>query len=880
MSETVFLSEYQAPDFAIVDLKLTFELNAQETWVHAILDLKRQASAAQDAPIVLQGCDLTLHEVRVDGVLLDAADYQVSQTTLTLPTQADRVTLSTRVSISPENNTALEGLYVTSTGLCTQCEAEGFRHITYYLDRPDVMAPFTVRLEADKTTYPVLLANGNPIDSGDLPQGRHYVTYEDPFKKPCYLFALVAGTFDVLSDHFVTSEGRDVSLLLYVEQGKKERAHHAMTSLKKAMAWDEKVYGLAYDLDRYVIVSVPDFNMGAMENKGLNVFNDRYILVDPESATDVDYEQVESVVGHEYFHNWTGNRVTLRDWFQLSLKEGLTVYREQQFAASMGRSVTKRIEDIALMKIQQFAEDASSLAHPVRPQSYQQINNFYSMTIYHKGAELIRMLGTLLGDKGFVAGVKHYLKTFDGQAATVENFLAALGQANQRDLTSFIRWYEQPHTPILHVAASYDRSRHIYTLTLEQERPNNPDDQPLMLPVKVGMMHPEEGTWLPMDKRATKRPFKVLELCDNKQAYSFHEVPVEPVPALLMDFSAPVRLNYPYTPAERWLMVQHADDAYLRWEHMQALYLHHAQQLLGLRRQGKPLLWSTDLAHSVCSLVAKGTCDPHLAALLLSMPSPYQLIQEGSGHVPEDIEAVHQAMEQVMAQCVADLLADRYDLLSHNTPYVYTPQAVGERSLKNRLLAWLVKTKDTRFVQAAVRQYQKSDNMTDAWAAVSCLASLAVPERALLLAAFKERWEGDALVMDKWLGVQARSLLPNTLEHVIALTESSVFSWKNPNKVYALIRAFALGNPLRLHRSDGAGYAFLQEAIVRLDALNPQVASSLVDAFADFKQYAKPYQTAMKQAVDHLAQHTVSSNVQEGIMIIQKAMSAHAAQDA
>ncbi|MES2212399.1 MAG: aminopeptidase N, partial [Pseudomonadota bacterium] len=693
------------------------------------------------------------------------------------------------------------------------------------------------------------------------------------FPKPAYLFALVAGRFGHVADHYQTLSGRKVTLDIYVEPGKESRAHHALFALKKAMRWDEETYGLEYDLDRYVIVSVPDFNMGAMENKGLNVFNDKYILVSPESATDSDYEHVESVVGHEYFHNWTGNRVTLRDWFQLSLKEGLTVYREQQFAAAMGRAVTKRLEDVDLLRTRQFSEDAGPLAHPVRPERYEEINNFYTATIYEKGAEVIRMLSTIVGEEGFIDGVKHYLKTWDGHAATVENFIAAIGESNQKDLSRFITWYEQPGTPMVRIASSYDKDRQIYTLRLEQERPKGDPNKPLMIPVKVGLLNPQTGEWMLLDKRATKNPYRVLLLEEEAESFNFMHVETEPLPAILMDFSAPVHIEYPYTPQERMIMVEHVADPYLRWDSAQQLYTHNLKQLLRLKQQNKALLCDTALGTLIAQVATQKDIDQNLAAMLLQLPRMTQFLQGCKNIDPLEVEAAYTALEDTLAKAFEGPLATCYEHLSQPGRYAYSPESVSKRALKNACLGWLVKTQQMSHIQSAVQQYSKADNMTDAWAA---LASVVLrtngPEAKQLLTLFQERWSSDALVMDKWLSLQASSWQANTLETVKQLSEGTVFNWKNPNKVYALIRTFVVGNPLRFHRKDGKGYQFLSHCLRKVDALNPQVASSLVEGFADWKRYAAPYSTLMKAEMDALLKTgTLSKNVQERLSKIARA---------
>jgi aminopeptidase N len=837
---TIRREDYTPPPYFVEHADLGFELGDPVTRVEVRLSLRRNP-ALPPGPLVLDGQELELKRVAVDGRELAPHEYTLTEDHLDLGILPERCTVETSVEIRPGENTSLEGLYLSSGNFCTQCEAEGFRKITFCPDRPDVMARFSTTLSADPTRYPVLLSNGNPVARGELPDGRHFVTWEDPFPKPCYLFALVAGNLASLEDTFTTASGREVKLEIWVEPRNAEKCGHAMHSLKQAMAWDERVFGREYDLDIYMIVAVDDFNMGAMENKGLNVFNSKYVLAQPETATDEDYEGIEAVIAHEYFHNWSGNRVTCRDWFQLSLKEGFTVFRDQQFTADMTSRAVKRIKDVNLLRTFQFREDGGPLAHPVRPDAYQEINNFYTLTVYEKGAEVVRMLHTLLGPEGFRRGTDRYFERFDGQAVTCDDFVQALEEATGRDLSRFRRWYSQAGTPVLGVSGHHDPRARTYTLTVTQHTPptpGQPDKLPLHIPFAVGLVGPD-GVDLPLrlaGEAGAGAGTRVLELTEAEHTFIFEEIGTAPVPSLLRGYSAPVKLRYDYSDAELAFLMAHDTDEFNRWDAGQRLAERVITRLMADYRDGRPLQLDEGLLAAYRKLLEDPGADRRLLAQALMLPSEAYLAEQSDAIDPEAIHNAREFLRHALAQELRPILLESYHA-HRDADYRVSPEAIGRRRLKNVCLGYLMALHDEVIQALCMTQYREADNMTDAMAALAALAQVDIPGRIEALAHFHGRWRDDPLVMDKWLALQATSSLPGTLEEVKRLTRHPAFNLRNPNKVRALIGAFASGNPVRFHDPSGAGYLFLADRVLELDPLNPQVAARLLTPLTQWRRY-------------------------------------------
>lgn len=846
--------DYTPPAYLIDTVRLEFELGEQETQVHAELELRRNGEHNQ--PLILDGQELELLSITLNGAPLAEDSYELGPESLTIPAVPKRFKLQISTRIRPQLNTKLEGLYKSSGIFCTQCEAEGFRRITYYLDRPDVMARFKTRIVADRERYPVLLSNGNPTARGTLDKDRHFVEWEDPFPKPSYLFAMVAGDLACNRDRFITASGREVALEIYVAPHELPQTEHAMECVKHAMRWDEETYGLEYDLDIYMIVAVGDFNMGAMENKGLNVFNTQYILADPDTATDADFEDVLAVIGHEYFHNWTGNRVTCRDWFQLSLKEGLTVFREQQFAAAMGSAAVKRIGDVRVLRAQQFPEDAGPMAHPVRPESYVEINNFYTATIYNKGAEVIRMYHTLLGANGFRRGLELYLQRHDGQAVTCDDFLAAMGEANGRDLSQFGRWYSQAGTPLLEVSDSFDATSGRYTLTVRQScppTPGQPDKQPFHIPLRLGLLD-SNGQDVPLQlagEPAAVSSERVLELTEAEQSFHFIGLKDRPLPSLLRDFSAPVRLEYPYTDQQLAFLFAHDKDPFNRWEAGQRLMTRLLLSRLDAAEDSVP----DALREAFEAALADPELDPAFVAEALSLPTENYI---GEQMQLIDPDRVHGARES-LRRGLSELLEEQWlQIYRRHSAAGSGGEAAGHRQLKNLALSYLLARKSDEAIELAARQYLQADNLTDRLAALSLLADYDLPAATEALESFQQRWHTEPLVMDKWFRVQALSRRPDTLERVRALTEHPAFELRNPNKVRALIGAFCHHNPVRFHDPSGAGYTFLTDYVLKLDKINPQISARLVSALSRWRRY-EPQRAQMMR--EKLTQISASPNL-------------------
>ncbi|UCL85350.1 aminopeptidase N [Pseudomonas sp. HS-18] len=877
--KVIYLKDYQAPEYLIDETNLTFELYEDHTLVHAQLVMRRNPDRAAGAPddglppLVLDGQQLELLSVALDDQALEAGQYQLDENHLTLQPTAATFTVDSTVRIHPESNTALEGLYKSGKMFCTQCEAEGFRKITYYLDRPDVMSSFTTTLSAEQHQYPVLLSNGNPIASGSEEGGRHWATWQDPFKKPAYLFALVAGDLWCVEDQFTTMSEREVTLRIYVEPENIDKCQHAMDSLKNSMRWDEKVYGREYDLDIFMIVAVNDFNMGAMENKGLNIFNSSCVLAKAETATDAAHQRVEGVVAHEYFHNWSGNRVTCRDWFQLSLKEGFTVFRDSEFSADMNSRTVKRVEDVAFLRTNQFAEDAGPMAHPVRPDSFIEISNFYTLTVYEKGSEVVRMIHTLLGADGFRKGTDLYFERHDGQAVTCDDFVKAMEDANGVDLTQFKRWYSQSGTPRLAVEESYDAAAQSYTLTFRQSCPATPGQSeklPFVIPVQMGLID-KLGNALSLRLKGEEHAHgsdRVLQVTEAEQSFTFVGLAEKPLPSLLRGFSAPVKLSFPYDRDQLMFLMQFDEDGFNRWEAGQQLSVQVLQELIGQHQRGEKLVLDQRLITAFRTLLLDTGLDQAMVAEMLSLPSEAYLTEISE---VADVEAIHAAREFARQQIGAALheqLWERYQAnrtQSRETAYVAEASHIARRSLQNIALSYLIQSAKPEVLAACQEQYKDCDNMTERLTALAVLVNSSFDkEKAEALAMFADYFKDDPLVMDQWFSVQAGSTLPGGLERVQALMSHPAFTLKNPNKIRALIGAFANQNAINFHRADGAGYRFLADQIITLNALNPQIASRLLTPLTRWRKYAPARQALMKAELERiLASGELSSDVYE-----------------
>jgi len=870
----IYLKDYQAPEYLIDETHLTFELHDDHTLVHAQLVMRRNpARGAGLPPLVLDGQQLELLSVSLGDVELGASDYQVDDSYLTLHPTAEAFTVDTSVRIHPETNTALEGLYKSGTMFCTQCEAEGFRKITYYLDRPDVMSKFTTTVSAQQHSYPVLLSNGNPIASGPGEDGRHWATWEDPFMKPAYLFALVAGDLWCVEDKFTTMSAREVTLRIYVEPENIDKCQHAMTSLKKSMRWDEEVYGREYDLDIFMIVAVNDFNMGAMENKGLNIFNSSAVLARAETATDAAHQRVEAIVAHEYFHNWSGNRVTCRDWFQLSLKEGFTVYRDAGFSSDMNSATVKRIQDVAYLRTHQFAEDAGPMAHAVRPNSFIEISNFYTLTVYEKGAEVVGMLHTLLGAEGFRKGSDLYFERHDGQAVTCDDFVKAMEDANGVDLTQFKRWYSQAGTPRLQVTEAYDAAAKTYSLHFHQTCPATPDKVeklPFVIPVALGLID-AHGNDLPLRLAGETEAVgttRVISVTEEDQTFVFEGIDAKPLPSLLRGFSAPVKLSFDYDRDQLMVLMQHDSDGFNRWDAGQRLAVQCLQDLTQQYMQNSPMVLDPRLITALGTVLADHSLDQAMVAEMLSLPSEAYLAELSDR---AEVDAIHAAREFARAQIAEHLygaLWQRYQAnraISRDTAYIPEAEHFARRALQNIALSYLMLTAKPEVLEATLEQYEACDNMTERLTALAVLVNSRFDaEKEKALAAFAEHFKDNPLVMDQWFSVQAGSTLPGGLARVKALMQHPAFTLKNPNKVRALIGAFAQQNLVNFHAVDGSGYRFLADLVIELNALNPQIASRQLSPLTRWRKYDPHRQALMRGELERiLASGALSSDVYE-----------------
>jgi aminopeptidase N len=856
------LKDYRAPDYHIAEISLDFVLDPAATRVTATSKVTRTGDAV---PLVLDGEELKLLSAAIDGRKLGEGEYTLTPATLTLHQLPDAFTLEIVTEISPETNTTLNGLYTSNGMFCTQCEAEGFRRITFFLDRPDNLCVYTTRVEADKAKYPVLLSNGNPIAKGDVGGGRHFVTWNDPFPKPSYLFALVAGDLGVLRDEFITMSGRKVALAIYCEHGNEKRVTYAMDSLKRSMKWDEEKYGCEYDLDIFMIVAVSAFNFGAMENKGLNIFNDKLLLASPETATDDDYARIESVVAHEYFHNWTGDRITCRDWFQLSLKEGLTVFRDQSFSADMRSAGVKRIEDVRMLRMRQFVEDAGPLAHPVQPQSYITIDNFYTATIYEKGSEVIGMLHTLVGAEGYRKATDLYFQRHDGQAATVEDWVKCFEDSSGRDLTQFRRWYRQAGTPVIAMHGDYEATTKTFALTLTQSlapTPGQPVKEPMHIPVRLGFIG-QNGNPMPLTlagETSTGPDERVLELTEAEHTFTFVDVAQKPLVSLGRGFSAPANFVTGHGPEELAFQMTSDHDDFNRWEAAQKLA---TQILLEAAKNGGKLSGEAHYVEAIGAVLKDAEKDPAYAAYMLLPPVDTELSHAMKTPDPDGIFTGRIALIREVAAAHGARFRQLYDAMT--TPGAFDPGAgpAGRRALRNACLRYLTAADDEAAATLADAHYRAATNMTDMIAGLGALSRMASPKRQAAYDHFHDRFVKDPLVLDKWMSLQAGSCLPETADTVRKLMKDPAFDIKNPNRVRALVGAFS-GNHLRFHAGDGSGYALVGETIAKLDKINPQVAARMAGAFEAWRRYDSKRQELMKRELVALTKlEGLSANLYE-----------------
>ena len=855
----VRLEDYRPPDWLVESVELDVTLDPVATLVRATLTLRPNGNGTAPAPLMLDGDALELRALKLDGAALPPEQFVATADRLTIAQPPHRpVRLEIETVVDPSANTQLMGLYRSGSIYCTQCEAEGFRRITYFPDRPDVMAVYTTRIEAEKADAPVLLANGNLIASGDMPgTSRHFAVWQDPFPKPSYLFALVGGKLACVEDRFRTMSGREVTLRIYVEDGKEARCAYAMDSLKRAMRWDETAFGREYDLDIFMIVAVSDFNMGAMENKGLNVFNDKYVLASPETATDGDFDRIEAIIAHEYFHNWTGNRITCRDWFQLCLKEGLTVFRDQEFSADARSRAVERISDVRGLRAHQFIEDAGPLAHPVRPRLYHEINNFYTATVYEKGAEVVRMLKTLLGPETFRQGMDLYFTRHDGEAATIEQFVQCFADVSRADLAQFMLWYSQAGTPELVATGSYDADAKTYRLDVAQTvppTPGQPTKEAMVIPLAIGLVG-RNGRDLPLklrDGRTIERG--VLTLTEPAKTFVFGDIGEPPVPSLNRGFSAPIKLIADLSADDLRFLAAHDADAFNRWQALQTLATRLLLDNVASLRAAKPARQDGGLLHALGAILDDGTLEPAFIALALTLPGESDLAREiGRDVDPDAIFAARSGLRAVVGEHLAGSLFDHYRRLSESRPYSPDAASAGRRALRNICLDLLVATRRPDAVSLAARQYQAADNMTDRMAALSTLSLCDVPERAATLDDFYARYADDPLIVDKWFTLQATIPEPATLDRVKALTGHRAFSFANPNRVRALIHAFALANQREFNRADGAGYDFVVNTVLALDRKNPQLAAKLLAAMKSWRVLEPGRRAMAEKALQQVA---------------------------
>ena len=872
-----FRRDYRPSEFVIPRVRLRINLDAIDTHVEAELDVARRVPGTS-TPLVLDGRNLTLDELAINGVPLPAAAFKAAAESLTIPDAPDDFRLTIRNTIHPRDNTALMGLYLSNEIFCTQCEAEGFRQITYSLDRPDVLSVYTTTLAAKRSLGPVLLSNGNLQDQGSLDDGWHWATWHDPFPKPSYLFALVAGDLGRVSGEFMTRSNRNVGLDVYAEHHNIDKCDYALKCMSKAMAWDETAYGREYDLARYIIVAVDDFNMGAMENKGLNIFNSKYVLAKPDTATDADYESILGVIGHEYFHNWSGNRVTCRDWFQLSLKEGFTVFRDQEFSADMTSRGVKRIEDVNILRTYQFNEDSGPMAHPVRPESYVEINNFYTLTVYNKGAEVIRMLSQLLGKDGFRSGTDLYFDRHDGQAVTTDDFVTAMEDANGVDLEQFKLWYSQAGTPEVTINSHYNAADRSFTLNTIQSCPATPgqrEKQPFHIPMVLALLN-SSGNPMPLQlegenqPRAQAQSSRVFELQNRVHRFRFVNLPDSPVLSVFRNFSAPVKWQHDATDAELHILLAHDSDPFSRWEAGQRLFRDYMLQAVAAQQQNVGRPDSENVLAAIRMILKDDLHDAALVAHLLMLPSEIALAESMHRVDPDSIHSVRRRLKSDIAMELCVPLRALYQQLADTDPYRVEQRAIGRRALRNLCLEYLVELNDDETWDLCQAQFESAHNMTDQIAALRCFANSEAPQRESNLASFYTRWRHESLVLDKWLAIQATARCDDTLQTVRSLTGHAAFSNSNPNKVRALIGAFSAHNPVRFHAAGGQGYEFLADWIITMDATNPQVAARLAGGFLSWRRYDENRQARIRAQLERIAGISgLSSDVYE---LVHKAL--------
>ncbi|MFN2436719.1 MAG: aminopeptidase N [Desulfotignum sp.] len=857
----VQLKDYSPPEFLIDQVTLVFDIQPEQTRVTSTLAIRRNPDKPRTGSCL--SMDMGVYEilsVSLDGRTLSGEQFQADGTRFAVPDVPDRFTLEIQNTLFPEKNTRLEGLYRSNLIYCTQCEAEGFRHITPFVDRPDVMAKYACTIMADKTACPVLLSNGNPVDQGDLPDHRHYVTWEDPFRKPCYLFALVAGDLSFIESVFTTKSGRQILLKIFAEPENIDKCHHAMACLKQAVKWDEDRFNLEYDLDLYQIVAIKDFNAGAMENKGLNIFNAKYVLADPATATDEDFMNILRVIGHEYFHNWTGNRVTLKNWFQLSLKEGLTVFRDQEFTSDLNARSVERIRNVSTLRSLQFPEDSGPMAHPVRPDAYIKMDNFYTMTVYEKGAELIRMIHQLLGETAFQRGMALYFDTFDGMAVTVEDFLSVMAQAGNLDLTQFKRWYTQSGTPEVTVTRSYDSDTRTLSVFFSQHTSpdrNQPEKQPLHIPVRMALIDPDGNEILP-------KQGGLIQMTDKTRTEVFENVPKDSLPSVFRQFSAPVKIATDLTDQELAFLMARDTDDFNRWDAAQTLFKKEIQRLVTDIVQDRPLTVSPTLVQAFEAALSDGSADRAFLAKALAIPQETDLADLFE---TIDVDAIHTARQHLktcLAGTLSTLFQQIFDRCSHTDPNSLSIRDIGKRSLRNLALSYMAALDTASARATAWDAFQNADNMTDEFAGFKIICTTTPDLKQKSAARFYDRWSHDCLVMDKWFYVQAVSPLPGTLASVMDLVNHPDFNLTNPNRVRALIYGFAMNNPICFHDRTGKGYTFVTENILALDRINHQIAARLARSFNQWKKYDPHRRALMKQSLETLAAAPdLSTNVYE-----------------
>lgn len=871
--KTIHLKDYQISDYTITDVDLTFDLHDTKTKVKSVMNVKRQNSKAKN--LVLNGEELVLETITLNGTKLSSSDYEEKDNFLTIFNAPESFTLEIENEINPTTNTALDGLYKSGTIFCSQNEPEGFRRITYFLDRPDVMAKYNTKVIADKSLFPTLLSNGNPSGEGDLEDGRHWASWNDPFPKPSYLYALVAGDLGLVTDSYKTGSGRDIELRIYCDKGNESKCGHAMESLKASMKWEEDVYGLEYDLEIYMIVAVDSFNMGAMENKGLNIFNSAYVLANRETATDDNFLGIEGVIAHEYFHNWSGNRVTCRDWFQLTLKEGLTVFRDQEFSADMNSRPVQRISDVGRLRGHQFVEDAGPTSHPIKPQDYIEINNFYTATIYEKGAEVIRMIHTLLGKEGFRKGTDLYFSRHDGQAVTTEDFLNAMSEANGNyDFTQFKNWYSQSGTPEVTVEKSYDDASNSLSLTIKQSCPDTPgqkDKKPFFFPFHLGILDSKgKDLTLKLKSGSENHPqlkSGILHLSMKEETFVFENINETPFLSLNRDFAAPIKVHSPQENTELAFLLGHDENSFNRFEAGQKLATRLITGLLKDHHAKKELTLDEGYIEAIGMLLDDNQLDSSIKALSLALPAENLLHQEQN---PIDFDAtttVRNFVVTTLARCHREKLERIYGELSNASEFKLDPKSMGERDLRNTCLGFLSKLKDNKAIKLCKEQFDNATNMTDEIYSLGCLSKIDCSEKSEASQKFYKKWKHETLVIQKWLSVEAGSSVGNALERVKELENDEVYDKEVPNLFRALIGGFT-GNTAAFHKADGSGYAYIADKIIELDAINPQIASRVSNTFKDYKRLLPGNQEKMKVELERiLAKKDLSNNVFE---IIEK----------